>query len=139
MGAPSIQCNSVKVNVFNLSSQHISDGEISLFQLGTKFVPVTKSSTLETKVDILKFSRKLLLKARFHDSDFNDDSLVRPTSRFTPKSTTSLVLKKVVEDLEICANRVPGNLTRVDRDDNLTPDCGIDSPTQDRHQYENLV
>ena len=104
MGAPSIQCNSVKVNVFNLSSQHISDGEISLFQLGTNFVPVTKSSTLETKVDILKFSRKLLLKARFHDSDFNDDSVVTPVSCYIPKTVKSNVLKGIVEDLEIFAN-----------------------------------
>ena len=58
----------------------------------------------DTKVDILRFSRKLLLKAQFHDSDFNDDSVVKPKSCYIPKTVKSPVLKGIVEDLEIFAN-----------------------------------
>ena len=112
----------LKISVYNLSSQALTLNEISLFSLSDNFVPVSEVSSENKKIEILRLARKLLLHHHMFNSDFNDDSLVRPTSRFTPKSTTSLVLKKVVEDLEICANRVPGNLTRVDRDDNLTPE-----------------
>ena len=65
----------MRVSIYNLSSQDITEGEISLLKLGTKFVPATVVPEEDTKVDILRFSRKLLLKARFHDSNFNDDSV----------------------------------------------------------------
>ena len=50
----------LRVSVFNLSSQDITEGEISLLKLGTKFGPATLVPTEDTKVDILRFSRKLL-------------------------------------------------------------------------------
>ena len=51
-----------------------------MFKLGTNFVPVTLVPAVDTKVDILRFSRKLLLKARFHDSNYVDESVVKPPS-----------------------------------------------------------
>ena len=62
----------VKVSVFNFSSQVITEGEISLFKLGKGFVPANLVPATDTQVDILRFSRKLLLKARFYDSDYEN-------------------------------------------------------------------
>lgn len=117
-----MECSTVRVNVFNLSSEIISDGEISLFQLGTNFVPVTKVDPLEMKVDILRFSRKLLLKARFHFSDYEDESIVTPSSCYIPKMVSSKILKGIVEDLEILANEFSKNISPTPFKDNLTID-----------------
>ena len=106
--------------MYNLSDQPLTLNEISLFSLSDNFVPVTEMGHEDKKIEILKFTRKLLLQHHFYNSNFNDDSLIRPNSCFIPKITSSPVLKKVVEDLEIFANNVPNNLTRVHRDDNLT-------------------
>ena len=110
----------IKVRVFNLSSVNITEGEVSLFKLGLNFVPVTPVSDLETKVSILNFSRKLLLKWRFFNSDFNDPSLIRPESSYIPKMIDSPVLKGVIEDLEIFANEFPSNMNKKIIGDNLT-------------------
>ena len=110
----------VKVSVYNFSHQPLTLNEISLFSLNDNFVPVTEMGHEDKKIEILKFTRKLLLQHHFYNSNFNDDSLIRPNSCFIPKITSSPVLQKVVEDLEIFANNVPNNMTRVHRDDNLT-------------------
>ena len=112
----------VKVSVYNLSSQDITEGEISLLKLGTKFVPATLVPEEDTKVDILRFSRKLLLKTRFHESDFIDNSIVKPKSCYIPKAVKSQVLKGIVEDLEVFANEFPKNMETRDVVDNLTVD-----------------
>lgn len=115
----------LRVSVFNLSSQEITEGEISLLKLGTKFVPATLVPTEDTKVDILRFSRKLLLKARFHDSDYEDISLVKPNSCYIPKTVKSQVLKGIVEDLEVFANDFPKNVSEFPLRDNLSVDQRI--------------
>ena len=65
---------------------------------------MTEVDPLDTKVDILRFSRKLLLKAHFHGSEFTDDSLIRPNSILIPKKVKSEVFKNVIEDLEMFSN-----------------------------------
>lgn len=109
-----------KVSLFNLSDQNLDRNEISLFSLSDNFVPVTKTGHEDKKIDVLRFTRKLLLAFHFFNSDFNDGSLVRPNSCFIPKTTSSHVLKQVVEELEMFANTVPNNLEKRHRDDNLT-------------------
>ena len=111
---------SEKVNVYNLSNQNLTLQEISLFSLSDNFVPVTETKSECKKIEILQFARKLTLHHHFFNSDFSDESLVRPTSSFIPKITSSKALKNTVDDLERFATSIPGNLTRVNRDDNLT-------------------
>lgn len=108
------------MSVYNFSSEQLTDGEISLLNLGTKFVPATIIPEENTKIDILKFSRKLLLKGHFFDSDYSDDSIVKPSSCYIPKKVKSTVLKSVVEDLEIFANEFPNNMPQLEVRDNLT-------------------
>ena len=110
------------MSVYNLSTQSLTEGEISLFALGPKFVPVTEVDPLDTKVDILRFSRKLLLKAHFHGSEFTDDSLIRPNSILIPKKVKSEVLKNVIEDLEMFSNDFQEQVPKIHVDDNLTPE-----------------
>lgn len=112
----------VKVSVFNLSSVVLAEEEISVLKLSPNFVPTTLVPTEDTKVDILKLSRKLLLKGKFHDLDFNDISLVRPASCYIPKSVKSHVLKGIVEDLEVFSNEFPNNMETVVATDNLSVD-----------------
>ena len=62
----------MNVSVFNFSSQSLTEGEISLLKLSPNMVPATIIPAVDTKVDILRFSRKLLLKAQFYDSDYEN-------------------------------------------------------------------
>ena len=124
----------VKVSVYNLSSQEVSDGEISLFKLCPNFVPATLIPDVDTKVDILRFSRKLLLQARFHNSDYEDSSLVKPPSCYIPKTVKSKVLKGIVEDLEVFANEYPKNVETTVVTDNLTVDQRVALSTFKRRQ-----
>ena len=115
----------LKISIYNLSSQDITDGEISLLKLGTKFVPVTLVPPEDSKVDILRFSRKLLLHAMFFDSEYSDVSVVKPKSCYIPKSVKSQVLKGIVEDLEVFANDFPQNMDTLEVRDNLSIDQRI--------------
>ena len=108
-----------KVKIYNLSSKTLSPGAISVSSLGPKFVPYSPSDSETTKIDILNFSRILLLKARFHNSTFDDPSIISPISNYIPKCTSLENLKGIVEELEFFANKVV-DLTRETVDDNLT-------------------
>ena len=110
------------MSVYNLSSQKLTEGEISLFKLSPNMVPATIIPSVNTKVDILRFSRKLLLKARFHDSDYENWNLISPPSCYIPKCVKSTVLKGVIEDLEVYANEFPNNMPELVVKDNLTID-----------------
>ena len=112
----------INVSVYNLSNLNLTGGEISLLGLGIKFVPVTEISMDEKKVDILRFSRKLLLKANFFNTNFIDPSLIKPKSCYIPKIVNSQILKNVIEDLEIFANELPEDLAKTNVMDNLTTD-----------------
>ena len=122
MGLPSNgpEVESEKVNIFNFSGVHISEGEKSLFSLGPKMVPNFSVSFEQKKIDVLKFSRKLLLKQQFHNSDYVSSDLIKPVSSYIPKSTNNETLKSCVEDLEMFANELPDVLNKSNTSDNLT-------------------
>ena len=112
-----------KVNIYNFSGVHITEGEKSLFNLGPKMVPYFSVPFEQKKIDVLKFSRKLLLKQKFHNSEHISDDLIKPNSTYIPKSTNNQVLKSIVEDLEMYANELPDVLKKDDNIvDNLTKD-----------------
>ena len=112
----------MNVSVFNFSSQSLTEGEISLLKLCPNMVPATIIPAVDTKVDILRFSRKLLLKAQFYDSDYENWNLVSPPSCYIPKCVKSTVLKGIIEDLEVFANEFPKNMPELIVKDNLTID-----------------
>ena len=124
------------IKVYNLSSVEISEREIDLLSLGTKFVPPTGVSLQEEKIDLLKFSRKLLLNHTFHDKTYSDPSLIKPASCFIPKTVDSQVLKGIVEDLEIFANEL-SDTPKLQVKDNLTAEQRLALQKFKRHN--NLV
>ena len=84
-------------------------------------VPLTQISDEEKKIDILRFSRKLLLAWQFKDVENQSVDLIRPASSYIPKKVSSTVLKGVIEDLEVFANELPDGLEKeTDIKDNLT-------------------
>ena len=109
-----------KISVYNFSGINITPGEISMLNLGPKMVPNTTISFEEKKIDILKFSRKLLLHERFYNVNFENTDLIHPNSVYIPKTTTNPVLKSCIEDLEVYANELSDSSKKVDIKDNLT-------------------
>ena len=107
------------MKVYNLSSNPLDQDETALLSLGPKFVPTTTSTDEQTKIDILNFSRSILLKAQFYKSTTPDDSLIYPVSSYLPYSTNYTVLKSVVTDLEELASDKE-RLKRTEVTDNLS-------------------
>ena len=64
-----LDCKKIKPVVYNLSSVNLKDCELELLALGPKMVPTTNSDIIQNKIDILNFSRKLLLIEQFHDKE----------------------------------------------------------------------
>ena len=83
-------------------------------------MPITNTDFQQTQIDLLNFSRKLLLKAHFHNVSGEDISLIKPISNFIPKMTKYPVLKSVINDLEVFANELK-DLPFAEVNDNLTP------------------
>ena len=122
MGLPpnASKINIDNISVYNFSGVKITEGEISLLSLGPKMVPNSVVSFEQKKIDVLKFSRKLLLKNQFHNSQYESLDLITPASSYIPKTTNNVILKSVVEDLEMYANELPDVLKKQDITDNLT-------------------
>ena len=93
--------------------------ELDVLTLGPKFVPLTVSDLTQLRVDVLSFSRKLLLIAQFHDIEYIDSSLIKPVSNYIPKSTKYPVLKSIINDLEMFSNELD-DLSKNTVDDNLS-------------------
>ena len=96
-----------------------SEDKLSFLLLGPKFVPLTEGDMTQLKIDVLNFSRKILLKAHFHNVEYSDKSLIKPASNFIPTSTKYPVLKSVIRDLEMFANELE-DLERTEVTDNLS-------------------
>ena len=107
--------------MYNFSSIELTEGEISLLSLGPKFVPSTLVPIEQTKIDILRFSRKILLKENFNNKTVLDDSVIKPVSDYIPKKVSSGTVKSVIEDLEVFANEL-NSLETLPLKDNLTVD-----------------
>ena len=89
-----------------------------MLKLGQKFVPTTKETDEQIKIDLLNFSRTLVLKANFHNSKETDDSLIFPVSNYLPKNTPFPVLESLVNDLESLARDIK-DIPRCEIIDNL--------------------
>ena len=70
--------NNNRVRIYNLTNHVWSEDKLSFLILGPKFVPLTEGDMTQLKIDILNFSRKILLKAHFHNVEYNDQSLIKP-------------------------------------------------------------
>ena len=85
--------------VINLSNILLSSNEINVLKLGLSFMPTPKSNIPELEADIFDFIRKLRLTYHFRNSICHDESIVEPTSTFTPKPNENQELEKICKTL----------------------------------------
>ena len=62
--------NNIKPKVYNFSTIPLTTDEINILALGPKYVPTTKETNEQIKIDLLNFSRSLILKAIFYNNTF---------------------------------------------------------------------
>ena len=100
--------------VINLSNIPLSSNEINVLKLGLSFTPTLKSNIPELEADIFDFIRKLRLTYHFRNSIYHDESVVKPTSTFTPKPSKNQELEKICKTLmetEIKMKKTTNNIT----------------------------
>ena len=89
----------ISPKVINLSNIPLSSNEINVLKLGLSFTPTPKSNIPALEADIFDFIRKLRLTYHFRNSIYHDESIVKPTSTFTPKPNKNQVLEKICKTL----------------------------------------
>ena len=89
----------ISPKVINLSNIPLSSNEINVLKLGLSFTPTPKSNIPELEADIFDFIRKLRLTYHFRNSVYHDESIVKPTSTFTPKPNKNQELEKICKTL----------------------------------------
>ena len=85
----------ISPKVINLSNIPLSSNEINVLKLGLSFMPTPKSNIPELEADIFDFIRKLRLTYHFRNSNYHDESIVKPTSTFTLKPKENQELEKI--------------------------------------------
>ena len=76
----------VQPKILNISKRPLNKDEISVLLKGPKFCPTTGGNYINIKADIKDFTRKLKLKEKFNGQTFEDDSLVKKKSIYTPQT-----------------------------------------------------
>ena len=89
----------ISPKVINLSNIPLSSNEINVLKLGLSFTPTLKSNIPELEADSFDFIRKLRLTYHFRNSIYHDESIVKPTSTFTPKPNKNQELEKICKTL----------------------------------------
>ena len=89
----------ISPKVINLANIPLSSNEINVLKLGLSSVPTPKSNIRELEADIFHFIRKLRLMYHFRNSIHHDESIVKPTSNFTPKPNENQELEKICKTL----------------------------------------
>ena len=89
----------ISPKVINLSNIPLSSNEINVLKLGLSFTPTPKSNIPELEADIFDFIRKLRLTYHFRNSIYHNESIVKPTSTFTPKPNENQELEKICKTL----------------------------------------
>jgi hypothetical protein len=109
-----------KVKIVNCSSIVLTSSQIGLLKKGLKFCPVPRSSNLtELSADIRSFGRKVRLNEFFHDKDYEQQSIMRKPSHFTPFPERDEHLDRYCDFLNSLASNLP-NLPVKEKNDNLT-------------------
>ena len=84
---------------------------------GPKFCPSTKGNFLHAKADTQDFTRKLKLMEKFHDSDYQDPSLVKHPSKLNIRCDND-ELATIISRIDSCAptvTNIEDNLTQTER------------------------
>ena len=73
--------------------------EIEILKLGLSFTPTPKQNISELETDIYHFIRKLHLTYHFRDLTYEDKSIFKNESTFTPKNNENQELEAICKDL----------------------------------------
>ena len=87
----------ISPKVINLSNTFLTKHEI--LKLGLSFTPTPKHNISELETDIYHFIRKLRLTYHFRDSTYEDKSIVKSESTFTPKNNENQELETICKNL----------------------------------------
>ena len=112
----------ISPKVINLSNIPLSSNEINVLKLGLSFTPTPKSNIPELEADIFDFIRKQRLTYHFRNSIYHDESIVKPTSTFTPKPNENQELEKICKTLmetEIKMKKITDNTSSLKNGLNL--------------------
>ncbi|CAG2218430.1 unnamed protein product [Mytilus edulis] len=104
--------NRIDPKVINLSSTKLDNSQIDLLIKGFKFTPTPTPNTTILKSDIQQFSRRLRLREYFGNGKFDDGSLVRNKSTFTPKTGRDEYLDSFIDTISINYHNTKQNLSR---------------------------
>ena len=108
-----LKLNTIQKTSFSITKTHVenitegnkfvkyplSSNEINVLKLGLSFTSTPKSNIPELEADIFDFIRKLRLTYHFRNSIYHDESIVKPTSTFTPKPNENQELEKIYKTL----------------------------------------
>ena len=89
----------ISTKVINLSNIPLSSNEINVLYIGLSFMPPPKGNIPKLEAHIFDFIRKLRLTYHFRDSAYHDESILKPTSNFTPKPNENQELEKKCKKL----------------------------------------
>ena len=89
----------ISTKVINLSNIPLSSNEINVLYIGLSFMPPPKGNIPKLEAHIFDFIRKLRLTYHFRDSAYHDESILKPTSNFTPKPNENQELEKICKTL----------------------------------------
>ena len=97
----------------NFSNIFLTKDEIEILKLGLSFTPTPKHNISELETDIYNFIRKLRLTYHFRDSTYEDISIVKNESTFTPKNNENQELETICKNLsetKINIKRISDNM-----------------------------
>ena len=86
--------------MLNISNIVLNDDEIELLCKGMSFCPTPIPDINELNDDLYNFTRHLRLKYHFRNSDFEDLSIVKPPSTFTPPSNQNVELETIINKIK---------------------------------------
>ena len=108
------------VKIVNCSKITLTASQIGLLKKGLKFCPVPKNSNLtELSADIKSFGRKMRLNEFFHGKTYEQRSIMKKTSNFTPFPERDEHLDRYCDFLTSLASNLE-NLPVENKKDNLT-------------------
>ena len=90
----------ISTKVLNLSKVPLNNDETSVLKLGLSFTPTSPKNIPDLEYDLYQFSRKLRLTYHFRNSNFQDVSLVKMPSSFTPPPNEHQELENICKQIE---------------------------------------
>ena len=90
----------ISTKVLNLSKVPLNNDEISVLKLGLSFTPTPPQSIPDLDYDLYQLSRKHRLTYHFSNSNFQEVSLVKMSSSYTPPPNEHQEVENICKQIE---------------------------------------